>query len=94
MNKRRRSSFSGQFAGRLVEMLESPAYRVLSQSAYRVLSRVEIELAHHAGNDNGKLPVTYDDFERYGIHRHAIAPRHSGMCGSWLSGNHAPGSFR
>jgi len=23
---------------------------------------------------DGRLPVTYDDFERYGIHRHAIAP--------------------
>jgi hypothetical protein len=33
-----------------------------------------IELAHHGGNDNGKLPVTYEHFEEYGIHRHAIAP--------------------
>jgi hypothetical protein len=74
MARLRRSSFSGQFAGRLVEMLESPAYRALSLGALRVLSRVEIELAHHGGNDNGKLPVTYDDFERYGIHRHSIRP--------------------
>jgi hypothetical protein len=36
--------------------------------------RLEIELAHHGGNDNGKLPLTYDDIERYGVHRQAIAP--------------------
>jgi hypothetical protein len=38
------------------------------------LDRVEIELADHGGRDNAKLPVTYDDFERYGIHRHAVGP--------------------
>ena len=71
---RRSSSFSGQFAGRLVEMLESYAYRTLSLSAMRLITRVEIEFAHHGGQDNGRLPVTFDDFEQYGIHRHAIAP--------------------
>ena len=55
-------------------MLESPAYRVLSVSAHRVLDRIEIELGHHGGNDNGALPVTYRNFEDYGIDRHAIAP--------------------
>jgi hypothetical protein len=38
------------------------------------MDRIEIEMASHGGTDNGKLPVTYDDFERYGIHRHAIGP--------------------
>ena len=51
-----------------------PAYRVLSLSAHRILDRIEIELAHHGGHDNGKLPVTFDDFVSYGIHRHAVAP--------------------
>jgi hypothetical protein len=55
-------------------MLESPAYRVLSLSARRVLDRIEIELAQHGGNDNGRLPVTYSDFVSYGIERHAIGP--------------------
>jgi hypothetical protein len=55
-------------------MLESPAYRQLSQAAHRIISRIEIELAHHGGNDNGKLPVTYGDFIEYGVHRHSIAP--------------------
>ena len=52
----------------------NPAYRVLSLSAHRALSRIEIEFAHHGGQDNGKLPVTYDDFERYGVRRHSIGP--------------------
>jgi hypothetical protein len=55
-------------------MLRSPAFCVLSLSARRVLDRVEIELAYHGGADNGRLPVTYDDFEDYGIHRHAVGP--------------------
>jgi hypothetical protein len=69
----RRSQILGQFAPRLIEMLESPAFRVLSLSAHRVLNRIEIEMAHHGGTENGRLAVTYDDFEAYGIHRHAIA---------------------
>jgi hypothetical protein len=74
MSIKRRSQITGQFAARTIEMLESPAYRMLSLSAHRIISRIEIELAHHGGKDNGKLPVTYDDFESYGVHRHAIAP--------------------
>jgi len=54
--------------------MKSPAYKVLSLSARRVLDRLEIELAAHGGMDNGLLPVTYDDFVVYGIDRHAIAP--------------------
>ena len=55
-------------------MQELAAYRVLSLSAHRALSRIEIEFAHHGGQDNGKLPVTFDDFESYGVHRHSIGP--------------------
>jgi hypothetical protein len=71
---RKRNQIDGQFSARTIEMLQSPAYRVLSLSAHRVLDRVCIELAQHGGNDNGKLPVTYEQFVEYGIHRHAIAP--------------------
>jgi hypothetical protein len=70
----RRTKIQGQFAARTVDMLESPAFRVLSLSARRVLDRLEIELAHHGGQDNGKLPCTYQHFHEYGIHRHAIGP--------------------
>lgn len=72
--RKRHNKISGQFSARLVEMLESPAWRVLSLSARRLLDRIEIELAHHGGNDNGKLPVTFDHFVEYGMHRHAVAP--------------------
>ena len=71
---RRSGTIGGQFAPRLIEMLEAPAWRVASLSARRVIERIEIELGHHGGNDNGRLVVTYDDFESYGIDRHAIAP--------------------
>jgi hypothetical protein len=76
MRRRRngRTIIGGQFAWRLIEMLESPAYQVLSKSGHRVLARLEIELAHHGGNDNGRLPVTFENFQNYGIDRHAIAP--------------------
>jgi hypothetical protein len=69
---KRRNSIEGQWVPHRIEMLRSPAWSVLSLSARRVLNRIEIEHADHGGNDNGRLPVTYDDFECYGIHRHAI----------------------
>jgi hypothetical protein len=71
-----RRSINGAFAWRLIEMLESPANRVLSLSAKRILERLEIELYLHGGkpSENGKLPCTYDHFAEFGLHRHAIAP--------------------
>jgi hypothetical protein len=74
VSRNRAKSIPGPFAARLIEMLEAPAYRVLSLSARRVLDRVEIELGHHGGNDNGRLPVTFENFENYGIDRGSIAP--------------------
>ena len=71
---KRRNSIAGQFAPHTIEMIKSPAWSALSLSARRVLDRIEIEHADHGGYENGRLPVTYDDFERYGIHRHAIGP--------------------
>ena len=74
MSRRERcTKIGGQFAPRTIEMLRSPAMRVLSLSARRMLDRIEIEMADHGGTDNGRLPVTYDDFQRFGIHRHAIS---------------------
>jgi hypothetical protein len=71
---KRRNRISGQWSPRLIEMLESAAHRALSLSAHRVISRVEVELGHHGGNDNGRLPVTFEDFAEYGINHNAIAP--------------------
>src|SRR5262249_40089890 len=71
---KRRNKISGQFAPRLIEMLESPAWRVLSLSARKVINRIEIELAHHGGNDNGRLPVTKRGFMDYGVSDRLVAP--------------------
>lgn len=70
----RRTQIAGQWTAHRIDMLRSPAWRVLSLSARRVLDRIEIEHASHGGAENGRLPVTYEDFYRYGIHRHAIGP--------------------
>src|SRR5215471_12493847 len=70
---KRRSKINGQWSPRLIEMLESPAYRVLSLSAHRVISRIEIELGSHGGNDNGRLPVTKLDFVKYGLSARLVA---------------------
>lgn len=69
-----RNAILSPFAARPIPMLESPAYRVLSRGARQVLARIEIEHAHHGGAENGALPVTYDHFVEYGVHRHSIAP--------------------
>jgi hypothetical protein len=72
MSKRRK--IAGQFVPYLREMLNSPAFRILSPSALRVLHRLEIEHLSHGGKSNGKLVVTFNQFVEHGLHRHAIAP--------------------
>lgn len=72
--KRRKTSIGRQFVPRVAEMLESAAFRALSYAGHRVLARLEIEHAHHGGADNGRLPVTFGDLERYGMDKHSIAP--------------------
>ena len=74
MSRRRRTQIGGQFSARRKDMLESPAYRALSLSAHRVIDRIAVEHCNQGGAENGRLIVTYDDFERYGVHRHAIGP--------------------
>jgi hypothetical protein len=38
-----------------------------------ILARINIEHAHHGGKENGKLPVTFEDFRDYGVCMDAIA---------------------
>jgi hypothetical protein len=71
---KRRNKTSEQWVSYPVEMLESPAFRALSQAAHMVVARIGIELAHHGGNDNGRLPVTFDQFIEYGLYRNGVAP--------------------
>jgi hypothetical protein len=40
---RRKNKIAGQFSARTIEMMESPAFNVLSLSGHRVLHRIEIE---------------------------------------------------
>jgi hypothetical protein len=56
-----------------VEMLEHPSFAMLTRAAYQVLLRLCIECCRHNGNYNGRLKVTYNDFVKYGVHRHRIA---------------------
>jgi hypothetical protein len=74
LKSNKRLAIASQFVWHTLDMLDSPAWRVLSQSARRILDRIEIEHMRHGGVENGSLPVTFDDFQRYGVHRHAIAP--------------------
>jgi hypothetical protein len=69
-----RLKIGAQFVAHTIEMLESPAWGVLSQSARRILDRIEIEHMRHGAVENGRLPVTFDDFANYGVERHAISP--------------------
>jgi hypothetical protein len=74
MKRGRKISIPGPWVAHRLAMLESPAYQTLSLSAHRALARIEIEHCHHGGQENGKLPVTFDDFERYGISEKSVAP--------------------
>jgi hypothetical protein len=74
MTGRRKSTIVGQFVPHRIDLIESPAWRVLSLSARRVLDRIEIEMCHHGGHrENGKLPVTFDDFVRHAVRRNSVA---------------------
>jgi hypothetical protein len=70
---KRRNRINEAFSPRTIDMLKSPAYRALSLSAHRVISRIEIELSSHGGNDNGRLPVTKLDFMEYGLSARLVA---------------------
>jgi hypothetical protein len=71
---KRRSLIAGQWVSRPRQLVDSPVMAVLSQSGYRALNRIESEHLAHGGAENGKLPVTYADFGRCGIHKDAVAP--------------------
>jgi hypothetical protein len=70
----KRNIVASQFGSRPLELMESPALRVLSRAAHLALLRIEIELRKHGGHDNGALPVTKQNFVEFGIHQDAVAP--------------------
>ena len=71
---KRRSVLAEQWIPYSREMIESPALRVLSQTAIRVMHRLEAEHMNHGGGENGRLQVTYDQLHEWGMDRNAIAP--------------------
>jgi hypothetical protein len=54
------------------ELLESAAMRSLSVNGRRVLDRIRLEHMAHAGLENGRLKVTWLDFEKFGVGRRFI----------------------
>jgi hypothetical protein len=74
MSVKHKQGISSAFNAHLVEMQESPAWRVLSLSARLLLDRLEIEHRSHAGRENGRLQVTYLQFVEYGLHKESIGP--------------------
>lgn len=73
MKKHNRKS-SDPFVMHPVAMLRSPAFQVLSRAGHKVLACIEIEHCAHGGKDNGRLPVTHEDFRRFGIDHDSICP--------------------
>ena len=68
MSKHRKpTAIDGQFVPRRREMLRSPALRVLSLTARRILDRLDLEHVNHGGKDNGRLPVTFADLKKFGM---------------------------
>lgn len=71
--RKRELKIEGAFVPHRLEMLTSDAWGVLTPPARQILDRLEIEHMQHAGTENGNLPVTYDDFQAFGIRRKSVA---------------------
>jgi hypothetical protein len=56
-----------------IAMRESPAWRALTAAAKCVIERIESEHWRHGGQENGRLPVTFDNFAARGIRRQSVA---------------------
>ena len=55
------------------EMLSSPAMRAISLNGRRLLDRLQIEHANHAGTENGNLMATHEQLVEFGLSRRLIA---------------------
>lgn len=60
------------FIAHTVEMRRSIAWRFLPDNARRLIDRIELEHMEHGGSENGRLVITYDDFERAGLRRKSV----------------------
>lgn len=66
------NKIAAQFIAHKREMRLSPAWKALRSNDKLVLERLEEEHMAHAGTTDA-LPVTFSDFEEWGIRRAAIA---------------------
>ena len=55
-----------------IEMLESAAFRSLSIHARRALDRVIVEHWHQGGKENGRLKITWSNFQKFGVSRRYV----------------------
>jgi len=61
-------------------VIDSFAWRALSESARKVIDRVILEWMAHAGKLSTDIPVTKENFIEYGLHHNAIAPAQREAC--------------
>ncbi len=54
------------------KLMESPAWRLRSINARRVIDFLEIDHMAHAGTENGHLMATYDQLAEFGVPRSEI----------------------
>lgn len=71
--KKGRLGIHGPFVAHSLEMRQSPAWRALPDDARRVLDLLEVEHMRHAGQHNGELIATYDQFVAAGIRRASVS---------------------
>src|SRR5215218_3524336 len=71
--KRKVNSVLKNFIAHSRELRVSPAWRALPDNARRVLDRLELEHMQHAGERNGTLVCTFDDFAKNGIRRRSVS---------------------
>jgi hypothetical protein len=69
-----KANIDAQFLRLPFDVLNSFALRLLNIHEVRVLRRLEIEYVRKRGKENGKLIVTFADFEAYVVQRKEIGP--------------------
>jgi DNA-binding PadR family transcriptional regulator len=71
---KRRTQIAGAFVARPRQLIDSPVMAAMSQAAFRALNRIESEHLAQGGAENGRLIITFSDFEWAGLHPNMIAP--------------------
>jgi hypothetical protein len=72
--RKRRTQIAGQFAAHRIDMLRSPAWRVLTALAGVARSKPFRPACPRSARDRARRPRRRRERQAYGIHRHAIGP--------------------